>query len=135
MGNAEVAPISGLVPMIYVADVERSVAFYRHLGFEVGSSVPPGTGRKEWVWLYAPGAPDWKRGPNLMLTRSASPGGRGFLLYLYAADLPALRARMIAQGLNPGEISYPDYLPDGELQIVDPDQHTLMIAQSAADTP
>jgi hypothetical protein len=72
-----------------------------------------------------------------MLTRRSASGGdgNGFLLYLYAADLPALRTRMIAAGLSPGEISYPDYLPDGELQIVDPDQHTLMIAQSAADTP
>ena len=137
VADVEVAPIRGLVPMIYVADVERSVAFYRHLGFEVGNSVPPGSGRKEWVWLYAPGAPDWKRGPNLMLTRrsAAVADGNSFLLYLYAAELTALRARMIADGLNPGEISYPDYLPNGELKIVDPDRHTLMIAQSAADTP
>ena len=133
---AEVAPISGLVPMVYVADIERSVAFYRLLGFEVGNSVPPGTGRKEWVWLYAPGAPDWKRGPNLMLTRRVTAAGEGgFLLYLYAADLPALHARMIAEGLNPGEISHPDYLPDGEFKVADPDRHTLMVAQSAADTP
>lgn len=138
MTDAGVAPIRGLVPMIYVADVERSVAFYRHLGFEVGNSVPPEAERKEWAWLYAPGEPDWKRGPNLMVTRQSGArggDGKGFLLYLYATDLTALRSRMVANGLNPGAVSYPDYLPDGELQILDPDGHTLMIAQSAADTP
>jgi len=41
----------------------------------------------------------------------------------------------MSDGLSPSEISYPDYLPDGELKIHDPDGHTLMIAQSAADTP
>jgi len=85
MTEAGVAPIRGLVPMIHVADVERSVAFYRHLGFEVGNSVPPENERKEWAWLYAPGVPDWKRGPNLMLTRQSGgtrANSEGFLLYL-----------------------------------------------------
>jgi hypothetical protein len=31
------APITGLVPMIHVANVERSAEFYRLLGFEVGN--------------------------------------------------------------------------------------------------
>jgi catechol 2,3-dioxygenase-like lactoylglutathione lyase family enzyme len=30
-----------LVPLISVADVERSIAFYRHLGFEVGNTFTP----------------------------------------------------------------------------------------------
>ena len=69
----DTAPISGLVPMIHVADVERSAAFYRHLGFDIGNYVPPGGSRMEWAWLYAPKAAEWKRGPNLMLTRSSEP--------------------------------------------------------------
>jgi hypothetical protein len=42
-----------------------------------------------WAWLYAPKAPDWKRGPNLMLTRSSEPvdpDAQSVLFYLYAAD-------------------------------------------------
>lgn len=27
-----------LVPMMFVADMERSIAFYKHLGFEVGNT-------------------------------------------------------------------------------------------------
>jgi hypothetical protein len=42
---------------------------------------------------------------------------------------------LLAKGLNAGEISYPDYLPNGEFRLEDPDGYTLMIAQSAADTP
>src|SRR5262245_60773794 len=87
------ALISGLVPMIHVADMERSIEFYRLLGFEVGNKVPP-TGPMHWAWLYSPAAADWKRGPNFMLVRSPCPidaHEQEVLFYLYAADLPALR--------------------------------------------
>lgn len=39
--------IRGLVPMIFVSDVNRSAAFYRSLGFEIGHHVPPGAERNE----------------------------------------------------------------------------------------
>ena len=133
----ETAPITGLVPMIHVLDMERSVEFYRLLGFEIGNYVPR-EGPMHWAWMYAPKAPDWKRGPNLMLTRSecAIDGeAQEVLFYLYAADLPALRERLLAAGIKAGGISYPDYLPQGEFRVGDPDGYTLMIAQAAADTP
>jgi catechol 2,3-dioxygenase-like lactoylglutathione lyase family enzyme len=135
--GAEAAPINGLVPMIHVADVERSAEFYRLLGFEIGNYVPR-EGPRHWAWLYAPKAADWKRGPNLMLTRSPCPidaAAQEVLFYLYAADLKSLRSELLAKGVNAGEISFPDYLPNGEFRVQDPDGYTLMIAQSAADTP
>lgn len=134
----EPAPLTSLVPMIHVADVERSAAFYRHLGFEIGNYVPRGGQRMEWAWLYAPRAPDWKRGPNLMLTRSSErvdPRTQAVLFYLYATDLVALRQHLVDNGVAAGEITFPDYLPNGECCVTDPDGYTLMIAQSAADTP
>jgi hypothetical protein len=130
-------PISGLVPMIHVADVERSAEFYGLLGFVIGNSVPAEP-PMHWAWLYAPKASDWKRGPNLMVTRSArpvDPSAQDVLFYLYAADLPSLRSTLVSQGIEVGEIDYPDYLPKGEFRVQDPDGYTLMIAQSAADTP
>lgn len=135
--SSEPSPISGLVPMIHVADIERSAAFYRLLGFEIGNFVPR-EGPMTWAWLYAPKAPDWKRGPNLMLTRDArptNPDGPDVLLYLYAADLVALRDELLAAGITANRIKYPDYLPDGEFRIDDPDGYIVMIAQSVADTP
>src|SRR5690349_10800384 len=65
---SEAAPLTGLVPMIRVADVERSAAFYGLLGFEIGNKVPR-TGTPHWAWLYAPKVDNWKHGPNLMVVR------------------------------------------------------------------
>jgi catechol 2,3-dioxygenase-like lactoylglutathione lyase family enzyme len=135
--SAAAPPISGLVPMIHVADMDRSVAFYRQLGFEVGNYVPR-VGPMHWAWLYAPKVADWRRGPNLMLVRSdcAVDGHASeVLFYLYASDLQTLRTSLVGQGVNATEITYPDYLPDGECRVADPDGYTLMIAQAAANTP
>ena len=131
------APITGLVPFIHVEDVERSAAFYRVLGFEIGN-YQPREGPKEWAWLYAPGAEDWRGGPNLMVTQSdepLNPTAQSVVFYLYAADLRALHATLVANGLGPGEIQYPDYLPQGEFRLSDPDGYTLKIAQSTTQTP
>ena len=124
--------------MIHVSDVERSATFYRRLGFEIGNAVPREEGRKHWVWLYAPAVADWRRGPNLMLTRSSRPilaSAQDVLFYLYASDLTELRAHLLDSGLAPGKIDYPEYLPAGEFRIEDPDGYCLMIAQSGSDTP
>lgn len=129
--------ITGLVPMLHVADVQRSADFYRLLGFAIGHAMPedPPYG---WAWLYTPHAADWKRGANLMVTCSARPiekDAQDVLFYLYVEDLPATRAALIAAGVAAGEIAYPEYLPRGEFRTEDPDGYTLMLAQSAADTP
>ena len=135
--DATAPTITGIVTMIHVADVERSAGFYRLLGFEIGNRVPP-VGPAHWAWLYSPEAADWKRGPNLMLTRTAcaiDADAQQALFYLYATDLVALRNDLVAKGVTATEITYPDYLPKGEFQVIDPDGYCLMIAQSAHDTP
>jgi catechol 2,3-dioxygenase-like lactoylglutathione lyase family enzyme len=130
------AVVRSVVAMIHVSDVDRSAAFYRLLGFEIGNFVPR-EGTKNWAWLYSP-ASDWKTGPNLMLTRTSrplNPGAQDVLFYLYAEDLVTLRNTLFAQGLKPGEIKYPEHLPKGEFRISDPDGYCLMIAQATEDTP
>jgi hypothetical protein len=134
---SDAQPINAIVPMIHVLDIDRSVAFYRLLGFEIGNYVPR-VGPKHWAWLYAPKAPDWKRGPNLMVTRAEcaiDAHAQEVLFYLYAKDLTGLRDQLLAAGIEAGEISYPEYLPDGEFRVEDPDGFTLMIGQAAANTP
>ncbi len=131
------AAITGVVPMVHVIDVERSVEFYRQLGFEVGNRIPA-SGLMQWAWLYAPTAADWKRGPNIMLTRSEcaiDAAAQQVLFYLYATDLKSLHSMLLAQGVAASDISHPEYLPEGEFRIEDPDGYTLMIAQSGSDTP
>jgi len=134
--NSSTAPIRALVPMIHVADVERSIEFYRRLGFEVGNSVPA-EAPLQWAWLYAPLATNWRQGPNLMVSRSecAIDPEEQVLFYLYATQMAALRDELLRVGLKAGEISYPEYLPNGEFKVEDPDGYCLMIAQAGPDTP
>jgi hypothetical protein len=130
-------PITGMVAMIHVADMERSANFYRLLGFEIGNKVPK-TGQPHWAWLSAPKSANWKHGPNLMLTRTGrplNPDAQDVLFYLYAADLVALRNELIAHGVKVGDIHHPEYLPAGEFRMHDPDGYCLMLAQSGKDTP
>ena len=91
------APIKALVPMIRVADVERSAKFYQLLGFEIGNYVPREAPPMHWAWLYQPEAPNWKTGANLMLMRSEEKPQHELpvVLYLYTPDLVALRQQLI----------------------------------------
>jgi len=134
---SKVGPSTGLVPMIHVADLERSIAFYRLLGFGVGNRVPP-VGAPHWAWLYQPNAANWKHGPNLMITRSKcviNAEAQNVLFYLYATDLVALRDRLMAEGAKVSEVTHPEYLPEGEFRTADPEGYCLMVAQSGPDTP
>jgi catechol 2,3-dioxygenase-like lactoylglutathione lyase family enzyme len=137
METAASPALTGLVPMIRVADMDRSITFYRRLGFEIGN-FQPRSGPLHWAWLYTPGASDWRRAPNLMIVRGEEevPGEEPMVLfYLYASDLVRLRSTLLEAGVEAGPIDYPEYLPDGEFCLQDPDGYRLMVAQSAADTP
>jgi catechol 2,3-dioxygenase-like lactoylglutathione lyase family enzyme len=134
------APVNGIVAMIRVADVMNSAKFYRDLGFQIGNAVPRERPPFHWAWLYQPKAPNWKTGANLMLVSGEVPGtveskAKTVVFYLYARDLKSLREKLLAGGCNVSEISYPEYLPEGEFRLQDPDGYTLMIAQSGHDTP
>ena len=113
------APVRALVPMMHVADVERSVEFYRLLGFEIGNRQPQ-EGRMQWAWLCAPKVSEWRRRPNLMVARGERPGApeaQDVLFYVYATDLVSLRNELMARGLKVGEIKHPFYLPQGEFRM------------------
>jgi catechol 2,3-dioxygenase-like lactoylglutathione lyase family enzyme len=134
------APVRSIVAMIRVADVMTSAKFYRNLGFEIGNAVPRECPPFHWAWLYQPKAPNWKTGANLMLVSGEVPGtaesrAETVLFYLYAQDLKSLREELLAEGFRASEISYPEFLPEGEFRLLDPDGYTLMIAQSGHDTP
>ncbi|HZR25379.1 MAG TPA: VOC family protein [Vicinamibacterales bacterium] len=135
----EAATVTGIVAMIRVRDVMASAAFYRNLGFEIGNAQP-----KEppfhWAWLYQPKAANWKAAGNLMLVagetaESPEIKAKLVLFYVYVSDLPSLRAQLIANGVRVGDIVYPEYLPEGECGVTDPDGYALMLAQAGRDTP
>jgi len=115
-----------LVPMASVADVERSIAFYNHLGFEVGNTFAcEGETKPSWAWLRSGDA-------QLMLTATNEPKAdkHTVLFYVYTEDVAAARASLIDSGLNPGEIATPFYAPRGEFQLVDPDGYIIMVTHT-----
>jgi catechol 2,3-dioxygenase-like lactoylglutathione lyase family enzyme len=107
--------------MLFVADPERSVAFYQRLGFTVGGTHAEGD-RLQWVWLKHGGA-------QLMLARASAPvvaGAQAIMLYLYGPDVPGPNAELAAAGVEVGAITTPFYAPRGEFRVVDPDGYALM---------
>lgn len=115
-----------LVPMASVADVERSIAFYARLGFEVGNTFAPQDATKlSWAWLQSGEA-------QLMLSKASQPvpDQHSVLFYIYTDDVAAARESLAAAGLNPGEITTPFYSPRGEFQLLDPDGYILMITHT-----
>jgi catechol 2,3-dioxygenase-like lactoylglutathione lyase family enzyme len=121
--------VSALVPFVYVADMERSLAFYRQLGFTPRETHPLG-GEPLWTFLQSEDA-------SLMLACSDAPIAhpeQANFFYLYAHDLGGLRDRLVANGLAPGEIYCGAPGPREEMRVADPDGYVLMIAQIDAAT-
>lgn len=116
-----------LVALTSVSDVERSVAFYQRLGFEVADQfVPAGATKPSWVWLQSGEA-------QLMLATASDPivaARQRTMFYVYTEDVAAAHAELAEAGLNPGEIKKPFYSPQGEFQLLDPDGYVLMITHT-----
>ena len=120
------AKVTGLIPMAHAADVERSVDFYKHLGMEVRSSLRAPSGDLQWVHLASDQA-------DIMITRASEPvisSQQAVLFYLYSPDLITLREHLVASGVKVSPITYPEYMPKGEIRIDDPDGYCLLIGQA-----
>ena len=113
-----------VTPLLHVASVERSIAFWERLGFELVDTdrcEPIGFAR-----LHCEGG-------AIGLLRG-EPGGPPFdpkaqavLFALYTPDLPALRERLLAEGVEVAEIRRPPYMPSGEMRVVDPDGYGVLV--------
>jgi len=134
------AAIDGLAPFVHVADVERSLAFYEQLGL-VRGDVMDDEGRLFWGSM--------RRGQAHIMFALAEPEVdpdlQGVLFYLYSDDLITLREHLIECGLRESDdrsapvepepsgvvfpITYPVYMPAGELRVHDPDGYCLLIGQ------
>jgi hypothetical protein len=104
--------------------VERSIAFYQHLGFVV-TSIYKYRGRGAWAALESEGA-------ELMVSTDGDPidpTGQGVLFYLYSDDLAALRAQLLTNGIDAGQIEDGTPAPREQMRLIDPDGYVLMIAQ------
>lgn len=118
--------VTGLIPMAFAADVQRSVDFYKHLGMEIRGSLKTPTGQLQWVHLGCERA-------DLMFARASDPviaSQQAVLFYLYSPDLIALRAHLLGNGVKVSPITYPDYMPKGEIRVEDPDGYVLLVGQA-----
>jgi catechol 2,3-dioxygenase-like lactoylglutathione lyase family enzyme len=116
-----------LVPMAFVADMERSIEFYSRLGFEVGNTFTPEHENKpSWAWLQSGEA-------QLMLAAASHPviaDQQRVLFYLYTDDVAAARESLIDASLSPDKITTPFYAPRGEFRLVDPDGNVVMVTHT-----
>lgn len=117
---------TGLIPMAHVADLQRSVDFYRLLGMELRSSLKTNKGDLQWAHVACEGA-------ELMFARASEPviaSQQAVLFYLYSPHLIALRDHLLGSGVRVSAITYPDYMPKGEVRVEDPDGYCLLIGQA-----
>lgn len=134
--------VQDLVPMVHVYDVARSIAFYTKLGFELIDSKSDPHARIFWAFLRSENA-------ELMLASASGPveaDVQAVLLYMHTKDVQGLRDHLLQQGLrDAGEytgrrtpndgpsavhaVSYPPYMPAGEVRITDPDGYVILIGQ------
>lgn len=117
---------TSMIPMAEVADVQRSIQFYKLLGLEVRGSVRNPDGTTQWATVFCDRA--W-----LMLTRREHAGEaahHGVSFYFYSPDLVALRQHLLARGVAVSEITRPSFMEKGEMQVTDPDGYTVFVAQS-----
>ncbi|MEN3327119.1 MAG: hypothetical protein V7638_1926 [Acidobacteriota bacterium] len=112
--------------MVSVADVERSIGFYQHLGFEVANTFAcEGETKPSWAWVQS--------GDTALMLSAANEaiaGTHTVLFYVYTEDVAAARMSLIDAGLSPGEIATPFYAPQGEFELVDPDGYVIMVTHS-----
>ena len=120
------ARLTGLIPMARVADVQGAVDFYKLLGMELRGSLKNSSGDLQWAHVACEQA-------QLMFARADEPvvaSQQGVLFYLYSPNLVALRDHLIAAGVRVSNITYPAYMPKGEIQVDDLDGYCLLIGQA-----
>lgn len=108
--------------MLHVADVCRSIRFYELLGFELidiqGPATCPG-----WARMHCEGGALM----FLLAEERVDPSVQAILLAMYTPDLPALREHLLAKGVKVPPITYPGYMPSGQITLTDPDGYIIGI--------
>jgi hypothetical protein len=110
-----------LTPLLHAADIEASIRFYELPGFttiDTDRATPIG-----WARLNCEGG-------ALMFLRAEEAfkvSTLPVLFYMYTPDLPALRERLLASGIEVPPIRYPGHMRSGEIGLKDPDGYRIEI--------
>jgi len=140
--------VTALTPFVHVADVERSLAFYALLGMTAGTRYKDDRGVTVWSDAQTSGEDGSARIMLSLASGTVDPTQQAVLFYLYALDVRALRAHLLASGIQDGgqyagqagpnggrnavfEVHHPHYMPAGEVRVHDPDGYVLLIGQLA----
>jgi len=116
------ARVAHSTPMLHVAEIERSIAFYELLGFRLiddDHCKPIG-----WARMHCDSG-------DIMFLRAEKPieaRAQGFIFCMYAADLAGLREHLVAKEIVVSEIKRPPYMPSGTMNLADPDGYHIDIA-------
>lgn len=125
--------LHALVPSLGVSDLRRSIAFYRDFfGFEPMDSAEDAEGAPLWVWLRSGKAELMLQqlDPDAQITLDPALG-HSWVLYLRLADLPRIRDRLAAAGV---EVSAVTSTPYGARECFarDPDGYSLWLSAPGA---
>lgn len=115
------AKVAHSTPMLHVAAIERSIAFYQTLGFRLIDD--DGCKPIGWARLHCASG-------DIMFLRAEHPidaTKQGFLFYLYTPDLARLREDLVAKGIAVSEIKRPPYMQSGMVNLMDPDGYHVEI--------
>jgi catechol 2,3-dioxygenase-like lactoylglutathione lyase family enzyme len=124
-------PIHGLTAYAHVADVRRSVDFYRRFGLEVRNS-HEAKGMLVWAFVTSPADEPNEAGARLMLALADGPvdaAQQAVLFYCWSRDARALHHELREAGIAVGEIERPFYMPAGEFRVIDPDGYVVLVGQ------
>jgi hypothetical protein len=108
-------------PSLQVAEIEQSIRFCELLGFaaiDTDRTKPLG-----WARMHFEGG-------AILFVRAEEPvdaSKQSIILYMYASDLPGLRAHLLASGVKLPEIAYPHCMPSGEICISDPKRYIILV--------
>ncbi len=115
-------------PMLHAAEIERSIRFYRLLGFDL-VDVDGESGRPlGWARMAT------ADGSAIMFLcaeagHAPQPEAQGIMLVLYTPELTTLREQLVAAGEKPTEIERPPWMPSGHIMLRDPDGYAIGVNQ------
>lgn len=124
--HVQVPLFRALVPLIHVASVPRSIAFYESLGFRATNVfTPPDQHEPSFASVESGGA-------RLMLVRgrAITPDEQGLILTLYCDDASATHAALRGAGVRVGELTFPPERPNGRSRLTDPDGYDLAVTHA-----
>ncbi len=110
-----------LTPMLHVKSIENSIRFYEQLGFELVDKMGE-CGQIGWARMHCESG-----ALMFLLAEHEVDASRSVPFCLYTPDLPALREKLLADGVDVPPINRPDYMPSGEISLRDPDGYLLFV--------